>query len=73
VSEDAYIVDRIHRVEAQISTHEAVCAERYQNILATSSELKHGLKAVNAQILSIGFLLLCGMAGILAQMVFFGG
>lgn len=63
---------RLVKVESQISIHEAVCAERYQSILSTSSELKQGLKSVNTQIVSIGLLLLCGMAGILGQMVFFG-
>lgn len=71
MTEDNSLNERIHRVETQISTHEAVCAERYQNILATSSDLKQSLKIINGQMLSVGLLLLCGMAGILGQMVFF--
>lgn len=64
------VEDRLRTVEMQITTHEAVCAERYQGILKTAEDMKHGLHATNKLITKVGLAVLTGMAGVLLKLVF---
>lgn len=70
MSEISEIYDRLRHVETKQQTHEAVCAERYTGIMQITGDLKQDFKAFNSRLLSIGILLLAGMAGILARLVF---
>lgn len=61
---------RLRTVEMQITTHEAVCAERYQGILKTAEDMKHNLHSTNKLITKVGLAVLTGMAGVLLKLVF---
>jgi hypothetical protein len=61
---------RLRTVEQTISTHEAVCAERYQGIISTHADIRHDLKATKALLIKIGLALMGGMALILSKLVF---
>ena len=63
--------DRLREVELsnqrntdRISSHEDICAVRYQGI-------NDSLASMRSVLLKIGFLLLTGMAGVLVKLVFF--
>ncbi len=73
---------RLRKVESDLSSHEAVCAERYERLrddhkglrlsIATyRDDMNKRVDAIQALLLKIAFALLTGMAGILATMVFF--
>lgn len=64
---------RLRIVEKQINTHEAVCAERYNNILKNSEIAQKDFSRISGWLLRIGFVLIVGMAGILTKLVFFHG
>ncbi len=69
---------RLREVERDANTsltrmdgHEKLCAERYNGIIATHQRLESGLGRISGRLISIGILLLAGMAGILIKLVFF--
>lgn len=64
--------DRLRAVEMQLSTHEAVCAERYHGIIANTSRLADDFGRMNSLLTKIGMGLIVGMAGILVKLVFGG-
>ena len=53
-------------------THEAVCAERYTNILATHTDIKRNMAKSDSLLIKVGLALMGGMALILAKMVVHG-
>jgi hypothetical protein len=53
-----------------VTTHEAVCEERAKNIDARLSVIEKGIEKINHWGLLIGFTLVCGMAGLLATLIF---
>lgn len=55
----------------QISTHEAVCVERYNSILATHADIKREINSTNKLIRTVGYGLLAGMAAILVHQLFY--
>jgi hypothetical protein len=55
--------NRLRAVEQQISTHEAVCAERYAGI-------RTDINGINKLLKQIGVGLIAGMAAILAKLLF---
>ena len=72
---------RLREVEMGLNTHEAVCVERYNNILGTHQQIKKSMDDSNERIedridksdsllkkVAIG--LLAGMAAILAHQIF---
>jgi hypothetical protein len=61
---------RLRTVEQTISTHEAVCAERYQGIISTHADIRSDLKATKSLLTKIGLALMGGMALILSKLVF---
>lgn len=65
------VFERLRTVEQQMNTHEAVCAERYAGILATSSAMKNDVHSLNKLLVKIGLTLLGGMAAILVKLTFF--
>lgn len=65
------VFERLRTVEQQINTHEAVCAERYAGILASSNAMKNDVHALNKLLIKIGLTLLAGMGAILGKLVFF--
>jgi len=65
------VFERLRTVEQQINTHEAVCAERYAGILASSNAMKNDVQALNKLLVKIGLALLGGMAAILVKLTFF--
>jgi len=65
------LFDRLRKVEMQIGTHEAVCAERYNGILKSGVETKEALDKMNGLAVKVGLLLIAGMSGILVKLVFF--
>jgi len=73
---------RLRKVESDISSHEAVCAERYERlrhdhlalrdaITSNSKEFGKRVDAIQHLLVKIAFALMTGMAGILATLVFF--
>jgi hypothetical protein len=60
--------DRIRKLEIQVSTHEAVCAERYTNINKTMAEMKSATNTTNTWLITVGIALIAGMA----KLIFFG-
>jgi hypothetical protein len=63
--------ERLREVELQISTHEAVCAERYAGILAAHKSMTEKSDYTNRLLIGLGVSLLGGMAVILVHQVFF--
>jgi hypothetical protein len=68
---DAEMFDRLRKVEMSQGTHEAVCAERYNGILNTHSDIKREMHSINKLIRGVGFSLLGGMALILVHQLFY--
>jgi hypothetical protein len=64
------IFDRLRSVEIKQSTHEAVCVERYGNLLSAADKMERSIEGTNRLLIGGGIALLCGMAGILAKIVF---
>jgi hypothetical protein len=64
------IYDRLRIVEGKQMTHEAVCAERYENIMKMAGEMKDDFKGLNGRLIALGILIMSGMAGILIKLVF---
>jgi hypothetical protein len=63
--------DRLRKVEMQIGTHEAVCAERYKGILESGEDTKLAIANLNKLATKVALLLIIGMASILVKIVFF--
>jgi len=61
--------DRLRAVEQSISTHEAVCAERYEHILKAHEQFHDKLESTTSVLVKIGLALLGGMAMIFAKLV----
>jgi hypothetical protein len=57
------VEERLRNVEQHLSTHEAVCAERY-------GQIKADFASLNSIVRYVGYALLGGMATILAKLVF---
>jgi|APGre2960657423_1045063.scaffolds.fasta_scaffold96073_1 hypothetical protein len=64
------IFDRLRIMEIKQSTHEAVCVERYGNLLNAADKMERSIEGTNRLLIGGGIALLCGMAGILAKIVF---
>ena len=64
------IFDRLRIMEIKQSTHEAVCVERYGNLLSAAEKMDRNIEGTNRLLIGGGIALLCGMAGILAKIVF---
>jgi hypothetical protein len=64
------IFDRLRSVEIKQSTHEAVCVERYGNLLSAADKMERSIEGTNRLLIGGGIALLCGMAGILAKIIF---
>lgn len=73
---------RLRKVESEFTSHEAVCAERYQRlrddhlalrdtIASNGREFGKRVDGIQHLLIKIAFALLTGMAGILATLVFF--
>jgi len=61
---------RLRAVESHLTTHEAVCAERYNGIMANQTDIRSDLKGTKTLLINIGLTLLGGMALIMAKLVF---
>ena len=61
--------ERLRNVEAQISTHEAVCAERYRQINDNFALLNRIVQKATVGIFFGGFTLICGMAAIFIKLL----
>jgi hypothetical protein len=64
------IFDRLRSMEIKQSTHEAVCVERYGNLLNAADKMEKSIEGTNRLLIGGGITLMCGMAGILAKIVF---
>jgi len=64
------IFDRLRIMEIKQSTHEAVCVERYGNLLNAADKMERSIEGTNRLLIGGGIALLCGMAGIPAKIVF---
>jgi hypothetical protein len=62
--------DRFRAVEMQITTHEAVCAERYIQINNNFSILNKIVQSAIVAVFVVGFALICGMTNILVKLTF---
>ena len=67
---DVEVYNRLRLVESQITTHEAVCAERYAGILKANADIKSNMNTLTNTLIGLGSALLAGMATILTKMVF---
>lgn len=63
------VEERLRNVEAQISTHEAVCAERYRQINDNFALLNRIVQKATLGIFFGGFTLICGMAAIFIKLL----
>ena len=63
------VEERLRNVEAQISTHEAVCAERYRQINENFALLNRIVQKATVGIFFGGFTLICGMAAIFIKLL----
>jgi hypothetical protein len=67
---DGEVYNRLRVVESQITTHEAVCAERYAGILKANADIKSNMMTLTITLIGMGVALMGGMATILAKIVF---
>jgi hypothetical protein len=67
---DVEVYNRLRVVESQITTHEAVCAERYAGILKANADIKSNMMTLTITLIGMGVALMGGMATILAKIVF---
>lgn len=63
---EAELFDRLRKVEMQVGTHEAVCAERYKSIVEQHTSIRADQAKTNGLLITIGIALLGGMAILLA-------
>lgn len=63
--------NRLREVETKLAAHEAVCAERYEGIRRDFAVFTTEMRDFKSLINKVSLLLVCGMAGILAKLVFF--
>ena len=63
------VEERLRNVEAQISTHEAVCAERHRQINENFALLNRIVQKATVGIFFGGFTLICGMAAIFIKLL----
>jgi len=63
---EAEIFDRLRKTEMQITSHEAVCAERYNAYLMASTEIKRDLNGLKKDIKTLLYAILGGLATLLA-------
>ena len=70
MTENSEIYDRLREVEIKQSTHEAVCVERYGSLIISAGKLEKSIEETNRLLIGGGLLLMSGMAGILAKIVF---
>jgi hypothetical protein len=68
---EAEIFDRLRKVEMQIGTHEAVCAERYTGILKSGEDTQSSIDRIHRLMIKIGLGLITIMGGVLIKLVFF--
>lgn len=68
---DSEMFDRLRKVEMQIGTHEAVCAERYNGILKAGEDTKQALAVLQKLMVKISLGLISIMGGVLIKLVFF--
>lgn len=68
---DSEMFDRLRKVEMQIGTHEAVCAERYHGILKAGEDTKQALAVLQKLMVKISLGLISIMGGVLIKLVFF--
>ena len=68
----AEMFDRLRKVEMQIGTHEAVCAERYRGILEAGEDTKLAVATLQKLLVKVGFGLISVMGAVLIKLVFFG-
>ena len=61
---------RLRDVESKVTTHEAVCAERYQQIVDGAKNMRDELASTNQLIRVVGLMLVAGMASVLISLVF---
>lgn len=59
-------------VDARISSHEAVCAERWNQIRVTMGEMQSGIKGLYRIVLIAGGALIAGMAGLIVTLALHG-
>lgn len=68
---DSEMFDRLRKVEMQIGTHEAVCAERYNGILKAGEDTKYAITSLQKLMVKVGLGLISIMGGVLIKLVFF--
>ena len=68
---EAEVFDRLRKVEMQIGTHEAVCAERYNGILKAGEETREALTIMQKLLVKVGLGLISVMGAVLIKLVFF--
>lgn len=61
--------DRMRIMESTVSTHEAVCAERYTGIINTHKEIKRDMDKLHGLLIKGILTLLGGMAAILVKLL----
>lgn len=61
-------VDEVPAVEARMTVHEAVCAERYANILAMLRDTAHRVTRLEVMVLAAAGSTILGMAGLVATL-----
>ena len=71
MSAEIELFDRLRKVEQQVGTHEAVCAERYKGLLDSHGHMRSDISNVNRLLIKMGLMVLAGMATILMTIVFF--
>ena len=71
MSVEIELFDRLRKVEMQIGTHEAVCAERYNGILKAGEDTKYAITGLQKLMIKVGLGLISIMGGVLIKLVFF--
>lgn len=71
MSVEAEMFERLRKVELQVGTHEAVCAERYSGILKAGENTQEAIASIHKLMIKVGLGIISVMGGVLIKLVFF--
>lgn len=66
---NGYYNERYYELDKRVSSHEEVCEERVKHIDARLEKIEAGISTINTWGLTIGFTLVCGMAGLIVTLI----
>jgi hypothetical protein len=66
---NGYYSDRYYELDKRVTSHEKVCEEQAKHIDSRLEKIENGISTINTWGLTIGFALICGMAGLIITLI----